>query len=278
MYLCYVDEAGCTGSLPSATSPVQPVFVLAAIAIKLEDVKPFTTDFLQLKHRFFPGTAQSSAHYLDGVLSEIKGAELRRDAASASRRHRTHALGFLDKTVDLLVRHDAKIFGRVWIKGVGAFFNGTSVYTYSMQTICAAFQRLLEQQGKNGLVIADSRAKRKNAKVSHSIFTQKFQAGGDPLHRIVEMPTFGHSDNHAGIQAADLLCSAFLFPMSAHAYCTDHVRNLHVRPGYALLRQRYGTALQNLQFRYQEPTTGRWRGGITVSDAIQGRPGGLLFR
>ena len=37
----------------------------------------------------------------------------------------------------------------------------------------------------------------------------------DAYDRLMEMPMFGHSDNHAGIQAADMICSAFLFPMAA---------------------------------------------------------------
>jgi hypothetical protein len=32
------------------------------------------------------------------------------------------------------------------------------------------------------------------------------------------MPTFGHSENHAGLQLADLVCSALLFPMAMDAY------------------------------------------------------------
>jgi hypothetical protein len=40
------------------------------------------------------------------------------------------------------------------------------------------------------------------------------------------MPLFGHSDNHAGIQAADLLCSAFLFPMATYMYCLGHIKTI----------------------------------------------------
>jgi hypothetical protein len=39
----------------------------------------------------------------------------------------------------------------------------------------------------------------------------------------MEVPSFGHSDNHAGLQLADLICSAFLWPMAMHAYCEGHI-------------------------------------------------------
>jgi hypothetical protein len=64
--------------------------------------------------------------------------------------------------------------------------------------------------------------------VSHSIFTQKFKAEGDQYPRVLEMPTFGHSNNHVGIQIADLLASALLYPMATCAYCRGHVSNVHV--------------------------------------------------
>ena len=34
MYICYIDESGCTGELPDINSAIQPVFVLAGVFIK----------------------------------------------------------------------------------------------------------------------------------------------------------------------------------------------------------------------------------------------------
>src|SRR5467141_3622389 len=113
-----------------------------------------------------------------------------------------------------------------------------------MQTICETFENLLSTAGDSGMVICDSRDPFKNAEVSHSIFTQKFKAGGDQYPHLVEMPTFGHSENHVGLQIADVLCSALLFPMACYVYCTGYVHNLHVRPGFAVLKARYGGRLE----------------------------------
>ncbi len=90
------------------------------------------------------------------------------------------------------------------------------------------------------------------------------------------MPVFGHSDNHAGIQAADMICSAFLFPMAAFAFCHGYVNNIHVHAEYSRVRDRYGDRLKRLQYRYQD-SDGWWRGGITVSDGIGHKKGRALF-
>jgi len=39
MMVFYVDEAGCLGTLPTATSPIQPVFTLAGVILQRERLK-----------------------------------------------------------------------------------------------------------------------------------------------------------------------------------------------------------------------------------------------
>ena len=276
MRICYLDESGCTGMLPSADSPIQPVFVPTGLVIDHSRLLEVTLGFLEIKKRFFPVPGSEVRHYLDLVLLEIKGADIRRQACSASRRRRTHALGFLDRLVDLLEESDARIIGRVWVKGIGVPLGGRALYTSSVQAICGYFQNLLATTGEEGIIIADSRSKPQNAIVSHSVFTQKFAARGDRYRRIAEMPTYGHSENHVGLQLADLLCSALLFPLAAYSYCTGYVSSLHVRPGFVVLKERYGARLKRLQYRYRD-SSGKSRGGITVCDGLAQRPGGLLF-
>lgn len=277
MLICYVDESGNWAPLTAPNCPVDPVLVIAGFVIDQHRLANLTGEFLRLKRRFFPGRHRLGAPQLDGVLIEIKGSELRKSVAVGTHRERSHVLGFLDNVVGLLVRHDAMILGRVWIKGVRTPFVGRSVHTSSVQYLCAHFQALLEDTNDTGMMLIDSRSPNENAWVSHSIFTQKFRVAGDAYSRILELPSFGHSQNHVGIQLADILCSGLLFPMSVHAYCVGHINNLHVRQGYQVLRPRYGWSLQHIQFR-QRTTAGKWEGGITVCDAILQRPGGLLFK
>ena len=157
-------------------------------------------------------------------------------------------------------------------------FEPTPVYTSSIQSICTCFDHQLTQASDIGACIADSRNKFKNVNVSHSIFTQKFSTTAQAYPRIVELPTFGHSDNHAGPQVCDILCSALLYPVACHTYCTGHVNNVHVQPAASYLRQRYGNQLKALQYHYLDAATNRYRGGLVVSDAIAQRSASLMFR
>ncbi|MDE0054898.1 MAG: DUF3800 domain-containing protein [Gammaproteobacteria bacterium] len=206
----------------------------------------------------------------------MKGAELRRHATRGNARQRLHAVGFLDRIMGLLRRHDARVVARVWVKAPGSPFEGTAVYTSSIQGLCTYFEHYLRESDSSGLCIADSRSKSKNLRVSHSIFTQKFSAVPN-YERLVELPTFGHSDNHVGLQICDIVCSALLYPIACYAYCTGHVNNVHVQPGASRLRDRYGQQLKQLQHRYYDVGVRRYVGGITVADYLSRKSGALMF-
>jgi len=277
MYFCYVDEAGCTGTLPSATSPIQPVFALIGLAVEHTRIAGLTRDFLKLKQRFFPGLMANAPHYLDGVLQEVKGSELRADVRSASRRRQRAAVGFLDQVTRLVEGCEGRLLGRVLIKAIGDEINSRSIYTASTQAICHYFQEFLGSCDEEGAIVADSRTKAQNASVSHSIFTKKFKAAGDDYDRILEMPTFGHSENHAILQIVDAICSGLVFPIASHAYCLGRIKSVHVNPNFGRLRTRFGERLMRLQYRYRD-VDGRWRGGLTINDALGHRSGSILFR
>lgn len=277
MYLCYIDEAGCTGRLPSPTDPIQPLLAVGATFVSAADLHDLTRSFLNLKQRYFPPRIPRAQPLLDRVLLEIKGADLRRDVRQGSRAVRRRAIGFLDDLFDLIDQFRVAIVARIWVKPIGPLLQGTAIYTSSIQSICSYFQSYLTSQNERGFVIADSRSKAKNINVAHSVFTQKFKAAGDEYNRILEMPAFGNSDNHVGLQLTDLLCSAVLFPIAAYSYCLHHVQNLHVHVDYSQLKQRYGPRLAARQYRYQN-SAGRWTGGIVVSDQIGQRSSVLMFR
>src|SRR5262249_6432035 len=113
--------------------------------------------------------------------------------------------------------------------------------------------------------------------VAHAVFTSKHREAGDDYPRIVELPVFGHSGNYAGIQIADLLCSALLFPLAVHSYCTGHITNVHTRPGYHILQPRYGERIEHLQHRSRDVASGR-SGGLVVRDELEGRSSWHLLR
>lgn len=286
MHFFYVDESGCLGALPTDASPIQPVFVVAGMIIDNYHLGRFTWDFLNLKQEFFPGLIPESGEILDWIRVEIKGSDLRNQIKSGVKNKQRHALGFMDKFLCLLEDYEAKIVGKVFIKGVGAPMNGMAVYSSSIQSMCSTFQIYLEEKAGMGMMVLDSRNRSLNTSVSHSIFTQKFRAAGNAYKRIFEMPMFGHSDNHAGIQAADLICSAFLFPMAAYVYCWGHIKSIHTHYEYHLIRDKFGKRLKAIQFRYQTdptwfhggPSVKPWfYGGIHTSDGLNNESSAILF-
>jgi Protein of unknown function (DUF3800) len=280
MKLCYIDESGDLGMLPAtlpANSNDQPVLIIGGLFFDSNQATHWTHAFLNLKHRYFPNLPYPSNSHLDRIIPEIKGADLRRNAIRGSARQRHHAIGFLDSLLALLQAHDVRLVARIWVKALGQPFSGRSVYTSSIQGICTYFNHYLDQISDFGLCVADSRYQILNVNVSHSVFTQKFRSAPPAYGRLVELPTFGHSENHAGIQLCDIICSALLFPIACYAYCTGFLANVHVQSGADLLRQRYGPILKSLQYRYQEPN-GHYTGGLVVSDALQQRNATAMFR
>ena len=278
MKVCFVDEAGDLGVLPDPPRQNdQPVLVVGGLFLDVANLHDFTDRFLDLKFQYFPALPYPSPRLLDRILPEIKGQDLRRNVTRGNARQHAHAIGFLDRILGLLRAYNVQLAARIWVKGLGGPFDATSVYTSSMQSICSHFDHYLAQAGDLGVCIADSRNKFKNVNVSHSIFTQKFGRAVQKYQGIVELPTFGHSDNHAGLQVCDIVCSAFLFPIACFAYCSGHVNNVHVQPRAAELRLRYGQQLKALQYRYYDQARSRYQGGLTVSDAIGRQNGSRMF-
>lgn len=277
MKICYVDEAGCTGSLPSANSDIQPVLALTGTIVDYSNLHQITESTLNLKQKFFPKALPANTQHMGWILHEIKGNEVRRDICSHNRNKRRHGIGYLKKILQLCEDCDIKLIGRVWVKPVGQPMNGVSVYTYSIQSIYQAFQKYLEENDDVGFVVLDSRLKHLNTQVAHSIFTQKFKGTGDIYDRIIELPAFSHSDNHAGLQLCDTICSSLIVPIAIHTYCEGYITGIHIKPGYKLIKDEFADTCRRLQFRYQEASK-RTKGGFTISDGLGKRPGGHMFR
>ena len=214
------------------------------------------------------------------MRAEVKGAALRRAIRTGGRNQRRHAFGFLDGAFEVLTAAQAHLAAQVWIKPIGGPFKAIPVYAASVQRCCAHFQSFLESRDDAGVVIADSRNHHSNVPVSHSVFTRLHQQKhpGNPYPRVLEAPLFGHSDNHAALQIADLVCSALMFPMAVQVYCAEHYdANPHVHVGDARIGARYREAIKTLAYRYRT-ADGRHRGGVTVADGIGARPSSELFR
>ena len=109
----------------------------------------------------------------------------------------------------------------MWIKGKGQALDPTPTYTFAVQDIATHFEHYLAYTEDLGLVICDARSHSKDILVGHSIVTQKHQVSGDAFPHLVDAPVFGRSQNYVGIQIADLVASAIVFPAAAYTSAQD---------------------------------------------------------
>jgi hypothetical protein len=139
LYILYLDEAGCPGTLSLPTSNVQPLLCVGGIIIPQAHLKSIAFDFLDIKERFNPSYAKQLNHNLDILLYRLKGSDIRADIRSSSRNRRRRAIGFIDKTLKILEKYGIKIIARAYIKKPREPFEGKPVYTSSMQELCRTF-------------------------------------------------------------------------------------------------------------------------------------------
>ncbi|UUU22821.1 DUF3800 domain-containing protein [Streptomyces sp. DSM 40750] len=275
MHICYLDESG--GSEADTLGPsATPVMVIMGLIIEAAKIPALTRDFLDLKRKHFPGRFNYSPA-LDHVLTEVKGSEILQMTRSKSRNKRRQAERIRKELLSIVESHGCKLIGRVWVKASGVPLKPTPSYCYAVQDIARHFSEFLQVNSSEGMIIADGRVHASNVQVAHSIFTQKWRTGGDPFGALREVPVFSHSENHVGIQCADLVASTLVFPMAASAYGPGVSGNPHASPSYHGVRKAFGEQVKSLQYRYRDET-GRWRGGLVVSDQKAHRSGSLLFK
>ncbi len=273
MYVCYVDESGGFEA-PNSGSGATPLMVIAGLIVPATAISAMTEDLLFLNREFYPNR---TSRRLDDVLLEIKGSALRAQARSDRRRSRRHAIQLLDRIVGLLERHEVRLLGRVWIKEPTEGLEPRATYTFSIQDIARHFNHFLEAQDSEGIILCDSRRHAQDVQVAHSIFTQKHKASGDEFPRLIEPVVFGRSENHAGLQIADIVASSLLFPIGARVYCSQETGGVHSDPRFDDLRLRYSSRLGARRYLYVD-SAGKTRGGVVVSDRLTRKPSGLLFR
>jgi hypothetical protein len=274
MYFCYIDESG--GSEPSGSHvSATPLMVIAGLVIEQRRVEQLTRDYLRGKRRYFPrrGGARPS---LGDILLEIKGGNVRTNLRAPSRNQRRQAIGFLGEVMRLLECHHARLLGKVWIKEAGQGLKPDATYTSAIQDIARHFEHFLAERNEKGVILCDGRMANQNAVVAHSIFTQKMRQEGDPYPCILELPMFGHSKNHVGLQIADLMASTLLFPMATRTYCASQWTGVHVDPHYDEVRRRFALRCGELEYKYT--FGGRRTGGVTVSDRLGRQPSAALFK
>ncbi|CAJ3864753.1 Protein of uncharacterised function (DUF3800) [Burkholderia pseudomallei] len=268
MYICYIDESGCLGAIQSATdAQPTPIFTIAGLFVHKDRVDDLTRELLALKRKYFSNNLPANARAFDWMAAEIKGSTIRNMMRDSGRNNRRHAMGYAINSLKALSKVRAKFVARVYVKPIGEPLDGKAVYTASVQSIASHFHHFLETEHESGLIVADSRGHRPNVNVAHSIFTQRRRLKGDPYPRLVELPLFGHSDNHAGLQMADLLTSAVLFPIAAQVCCAKHYTiKTHTSEHWLDARTQLGGLLKEIEYRYRKDD--KTQGGIVLSDPV----------
>jgi hypothetical protein len=276
--LCYVDESGKGETLTRADTRQQPVVVIAGVSLPEPRLPTIAHEWIQLKRTYLPAIRRESrGGWLDGILNELKGTTIRRGFRTAATvRQRKQAIGLLDGLVGLLERHDCRILGRIWVKPLEAPIAGMQLHFSSLQFICGAFDASLGDD-ERGMVVVDSQTYQHNHRLAHSVFTQRFAS--TPSHeRLVDVPVFGHSDNHAGLQIADLLCSALLAPIACAVYGGRYASwNRHCDAGFLDIRERYGQRLERLTYAWENRRLGRASPSVVVHDPNAKRPTRLMW-
>jgi hypothetical protein len=207
MQLCYLDESG------DANGRESPVFVVGGIVVDAGAVEPLTREFIEIKNDASPKKNLRHEHdYLKQNLDEIKGSSLRKIYREDSHPKSDRA-SVLERTVGILELYEAEIVGYIR-RAESSNDPGEAAYHRAVRHICKRFNHRLAEADDIGIVIADNRDPARNSRLAHSIYVEKFR-GNDRLPQIVESLTFGQSENHAGLQIADIVCSALLAPIAA---------------------------------------------------------------
>lgn len=275
MKLCYIDESGGIEA-PDSSYEATPAMVIVGLVVDADKLASLTRDFTSLKIKHFPAKFRNGRS-LDLLLTEIKGTQILGLTRDTGRNKRRQARQFRVDLLTLLRRHEVKLMSRIWVKADGVSLDVRRTYGYAIQDMAKHFDHCLSQSGEMGMIIADSREHGLNVNVAHSVYTQKFRAGGDPYPFLGEVPVFAASDNHAGLQLADLVASTLLFPSAIAAYAEERSTCVHKPSLYEPVRAEFVHQVKALSYRYKAED-GFWRAGIDLTDARANRPTSLMFR
>ncbi len=278
MHLCYIDESGKAEQLTRADTTQQPVVVIAGVTLPEECLRHITHDWIKLKARFYPDVARMARRgWLDAILHDVKAANLRKGfRRSATTRQRKHSTGMIDGTLRILEKYECRLVGRIWVKKLDTPNEDMAMHQSSLQFICDAFHSQIPAD-ERGMVVVDSQTYWHNHRLAHSVFSQRFAA--EPKHqKLADMPVFGHSDNHAGLQIADLLCSALLAPIACAVYAGRYEKwNVHCYSSFLDIRERFGRRVGALTFTWPNPKTGTESASLVVNDPIGKRGTNLMW-
>jgi len=264
MFLIYADESG--SSDPHAEPLIEgqtPLFVLASLVLHADAWRTVDRSYLDLKKRFFSreiGTNRAE-HF------EIKGSWLVRPSHRTSRRSHT----FVRRVLELCINNMSG-FAVIFRKDPVHPTSRTSMYTMALQYLVERFSGFLEEtsqglspkhpaQHAQGIIVADSRMRNLDLNVAISHLSFIFgNPKGQRCQRIIEAPTFTHSELSVGIQLADIF-AACLYARFYRRTCRT------IAGAYDYSHMAYADEyLDNLEWRARTPTDGYFLRGYRFLD------------
>jgi len=212
MHICYIDEAGCPGYLPANNTEIQPVLIIAGLALPKEALDSISRQFIKIKQQYLYGETRPNSRHQD-ALNELKGADLRKAIREGNKSIASKAHKLAQQLLDTLIAHGAELYGQVIIKVPDDKFNGTQLYAEAMMRIAKSYHQLLDKELSNGLIVADFRGSEINSKVAQPISLAMWEQK-NTFPRFELPPTFGNSNSHVGLQIADIIISSLLMPLA----------------------------------------------------------------
>lgn len=266
MWDCSIDESGDLVLLTEWAGQGMPLFVICGVFIDRDVATDLKRDFLVARRRIF----RHSPH--DPLLAELyehegKGSKLRRRVRKGSS-DRT-AFEYLNAAIGLMEVYGVRFVGSVRVKEPNRPFAEMATYDKILCALTSDFHHYLESNGTLGQLTFDGRSKDQDLSAQRALCDHKYNPHHpsqilDRLPLLAGIPTPGDSKIHFGLQLADLLASALLFPMAMAAYSGAEPTNAHVSPAYRAITSAFGPRLFALQYRYRGKGRQR-RGGVLVS-------------
>lgn len=244
MRILYVDESG-GNEAPSLNNIATPVMAVTGVAFEAGRLSDLTSDFIDFKAAMFPKKFENLISPSAHLSTEIKGSELLHMYRASGRNKRRFAHKFVSNLIELVEKHDGKVAARVWVKDYENVLEQGN-YNYAFQNIARIFSSHLKVNKDVGIVIADSRDHRGNSSVSKSILDRGLR--NSSFSSLVDVPVYGTSNNHAGIQIADLVSTCLVFPIAISAYCNrELITGVHSPDKYDEVRTMFVDDLERMQ-------------------------------
>lgn len=222
----FADEAGNAARYTHAgSSQASPLLVIAGITLGRSQLCAATERLLLARRAAF-GAPRNRSLVENLHDNEVKGALLREGLLGGGSGHQqARCWTYTEECMSILEDLQSRVFAHVWLKTPGGWLDEARAYGVSLEHFAAAFVHRLERSDRFGLMVLDGRSPRKDSLAQRAILDLKYSCESDivtdRLVRLADVPLVSDSKHSAGLQLADVVASALLYPMACAAYSTE---------------------------------------------------------